>query len=332
MSNSIKLSKASKGRTWLQNGFVDMRAVDIAYHSTLESLAYALSNEKVDWLLSPVAGWKVVLNTPIECGVHPISGEIVGRHQLWNCAEKARWMADPEVYGHIQTKAYVEHPYEKQHTKDLIKQGVLAACSRGISVRAIAVQVADIIDARLDCVLLPRDPDNDQAHSVIHSLIGTNKDGMVQKYGQIALVDHNTNAKLTPADLQKADDDMKLRVEAAMTTLTGAKWVFPGSSVAAMSKPMVTITQPKTINAATTLQRVTWADFEIALTSLGWRIDRPTSSNERTCGWHGVFKSVPHKAALPSGDFVTQGKRFLLAQMDRADFESAVNTLVQLHR
>jgi hypothetical protein len=92
---------------------------------------------------------------------------------------------------------------------------------------------------------------------------------------------------------------------------------------------MVTITQPETINAATTLQRVTWADFEIALISLGWRIDRPTSSNKRTSGWHGVFKSVPHKAALPSGDLVTQGKRFHIAQMDRADFERAVNTLVQ---
>lgn len=319
---------------WLQNGFVDMRTVDIAYNDTLESLAGALSNEKVEWLLSPAAGWRRALNTPVECGANKNSGKIAGRHQLSNRAEKARWMADPAAYGHIQTKAYVEHPYEQQHTEDLIVQGVLAACSRGMPVRAIAVQVAEIIDARLDCVLLPSDPDVEvnKPHPVINSLIGYGKDGMVQKYCQIALVDHNTGAKLSLADLQKADSDMQRIVADAMTILMGTAWVFPDSSVAAMSKPMVTITQQKTINAETTLQRVTWADFEVALTSLGWRIDRPTSSNERTCGWYGVFKSIAHNAALPTGDFITQGKRFLLTEMDRADFESAVNTHVQLHR
>ena len=163
-------------------------------------------------------------------------------------------------------------------------------------------------------------------------MIGHGKDGMVQKYSRIPLVEHDTLSKLTLADLQKADDDMQRRVTVAMSNLTGTKWVFPGRSVAAPRKLKARPPKAKKIKAAPTLQRVTWADFEIALTSLGWRIDRPTSSNERTCGWHGVFKSVPHKAALPSGDFVTQGKRFLLAQMDRADFESAVNTLVQLHR
>lgn len=329
-----KLIKASKVKPWFKSLPVDMRGTT-AYYDTLESLAYTLSNEKVEWLLGGVAGWDVAINTPIECKISVASrtkGVIVRERSLLNRAEKARWMADPEVYGHILTKAYVEHPYEKQHTEDFIKQGVLAACAGNMSVRDIAVQVYDIIDARLDCVVLPRDPDKDHAHEEVHSLIGHGKDGMVQKYSRIPLVEHDTLSKLTLADLQKADDDMQRRVTVAMSNLTGTKWVFPGRSVAAPRKLKARPPKAKKIKAAPTLQRVTWADFEIALTSLGWRIDRPTSSNERTCGWHGVFKSVPHKAALPSGDFVTQGKRFLLAQMDRADFESAVNTLVQLHR
>ena len=318
---------------WLKHGFVPMRGPGSAYERTLAELSYTLSTEKVKWLLGKVAGWDVAINTPIECKISVASktkGQIVRERNLWNRAEKARWMADPEVYAYIPTKAYVEHPYEKQHTESFIIEGVEDATARGMSTRSIADQLVEIIDARLDCVLLPSDPDNDQAHSVIHSLIGTNKDGMVQKYSQIALVDHDTQAKITSADLQKADDDMKRRVEVAMFNLTGIPWVFPPALGPAPRKLKARVPKAKKIKATPTLQRVTWADFEIALISLGWRIDQPTSSNKRDCGWHGVFKSIRHKAALPSGDFITLEKgKFHLAQMDRADFESAVNTLVQ---
>lgn len=338
------MSKASKGKTWLQNGFVDMRTVDIAYHHTLESLAFALSNEKVEWLLSPVAGWSVVLNTPVECGVHPISGAIVGRHQLWNCAEKTRWKADPEVYGHIQTKAYVEHPYEKQYTKDFIKQGVLAACSRGMPVRAIAVQVAEIIDARLDCVLLPSDPDRDAPHPVINSLIGYGKDGMVQKYCQIALVDHNTGAKLSLADLQKADDDMQRSVVDAMTILMGTAWVFPGSRVAAMCKPMVTITQPKTINAATSLHtsKPVVAESNLRAAMVAMQINPDTPSNpeadlnngysfRRMGGDRVILSGVKYngRGGFSTGRFEALPDKPKFRDLSLEEFERHVETIVQ---
>jgi hypothetical protein len=246
------VSKASKGRLWFQNRFVDMRTVDHAYHDTLEALAFALSTEKVDWLLGPIAGWSVVLNTPIECGINAM-GKIVGRHQLWNCAEKTRWMADPERYGHILTKAYVEHPYEKQRTKSYIIEGVKAATARGMPTRDIAVQVVEIIDSRLDCVLLPSDGVKDHPHMSIAPAI-------------------STGSKVTLADLQRADDDMQRRVEKAMTALVGQPWLLPGRSVAAMSKPYGTIAPAKTSNAATP-QQVTNHDVQQVINKMGltWR-------------------------------------------------------------
>jgi hypothetical protein len=265
------VSKASKGRLWFQNRFVDMRTADHAYHDTLEALAFALSTEKVDWLLGPIAGWSVVLNTPIECGINAM-GKIVGRHQLWNCAEKTRWMADPERYGHILTKAYVEHPYEKQRTKSYIIEGVKAATARGMPTRDIAVQVVEIIDSRLDCVLLPSDGVKDHPHMSIAPAIGTGLDGMVAKYSKVALEDHSTGSKVTLADLQSADDDMQRRVEKAMTTLVGQPWLLLGRSVAAMSKPYGTIAPAKTSNAATQLQ-VTNHDVQQVINKMGltWR-------------------------------------------------------------
>lgn len=342
------MSKASKGRTWLQNRFVDMRTVDIAYHNTLESLAFALSNEKVEWLLSPVAGWSVVLNTPVECGVHPVSGEIVGRHQLWNCAEKTRWMADPEVYGHIQTKAYVEHPYEKQYTKDFIKQGVLAACLRGMPARSIAVQVAEIIDARLDCVLLPSDPLANKVHPEINSLIGNNKDGMLQKYGKIALVDHNTKAKLSLADLQKVDSDMQRRVVDAMTILTGSAWAFPGRSVAAMSNQGGPIAPAKTSNAATTLPdnsaAVTGPILRAAMLSMQINPDAPTNPAANPSGGFSFKRVGGHRVILSgvkfsgSGGFSTGRFEALpgkpkFRDLSLEEFKAHVETIVQgIHR
>lgn len=272
MNSSVKLSKRSKGLTWQQNRFVDMR-MDNAYIETLESLSFALSHENVAWLLSPVAGWNVAVNTPVESKYStkgPFKGQIVSDNDLDNRAKKARWRADPAVYGHIQTKAYVEHPYEKQPTKDFIKVGVLAACSRGMSSRLIANQVAEIIDSRLDCVLVPasEDQNTSQPHSTIKDLIGSKKDGMVQKYSKIALVDSETQAKLTLADLQKADDDMQRRVETAMTILTGTTWVFPGRSVAAVSNQGGPIAPAKTSNAATLLE-VTNAHVQSVIDELG---------------------------------------------------------------
>ena len=302
MSKSSKLSKASNGLTWQQNKFVDMR-LDNAYISTMDSLASALSYENVDWLLGPIAGWGVVLNTPIECGTNA-KGKIVGRHQLWNCAAKARWMTDSAVYGHIQTKAYVEHPYEKQPTKDFIVEGVLEARKRGLNSSIIKNQVAEIIDARLDCVLVPSDPNDSQPHPSIKGLIGNKKDGMVQKYSQIALVDHDTEAKLTLADLQKADDDMQRRVETAMTILKGTTWVFPSSSVAAKPKPIVTITPTKKSNPATTLHKhlpqVRETDLRAAMIKMGIDPDSPANP-----GRAGIKNGYSYRAKAAGKNIMT---------------------------
>lgn len=338
------MSKASKGRAWLQNHFVDMRIVDIAYHNTLESLAFALSNEKVEWLLSTVAGWTVVLNTPIECSYNSAKEKIVSQNELWNRAEKTRWMADPDVYGHIQTKAYVEHPYEKQFTKDFIVSGVLAACSRNMPTRDIAVQVAEIVDSRLDCVLLPSDPVANKPHPAINNLIGSNNDGMLQKYSQIALVDHDTKAKLTLADLQKADRDMQLRVETAMTILTGTTWVFPDRSVAAMSNQGGPIAPTKTSNAATTLPAgapaVSENDLRAAMVTMQINPDAP--SNPRAAPGNGFsFKRVGGSRVILSGVkfsgaggystgwFATLPGKPKIRHLTMAQFQDHVTTVVQ---
>ncbi len=311
-----KTSKASKVKPWFKSLPVDMRGTT-AYYDTLESLAYTLSNEKVEWLLGGVAGWDVAINTPIECKISVASrtkGAIVRARSLLNRAEKSRWMADPEVYGHILTKAYVEHPYEKQHTEDFIKQGVLDACSRGMPVRAIAVQVYDIIDARLDCVLLPRDPAKDHAHEEVRSLIGHGKDGMVQKYSMIPLVDHNTRAKLTSADLQNADDDMKRRVTVAMANLTGnLNWVFPGSSVPAPSKLKAPAPKAKTNNKATKprakLPQVSEAHLRAAMIKMG--IDPAAPSNPDGDPDNGYsFKRVGGVRVIQSGVKLSGGGGF----------------------
>ena len=336
------MSKASRGKLWFENEFVDMR-LDIAYISTMDSLASALSHENVAWLLGPVAGWGVVLNTPIECATDD-TGKIVGKHLLWNCAEKARWMADPDVYGHIQTKAYVEHPYEKQPTKNFIVEGVLAARKLGLASSVIKNQVADIIDARLDCVLVPSDPNNSQPHPSIKGLIGNKKDGMVQKYRQIALVDHDTKAKLTLTDLQKADDDMQRRVVAAMSILTGSKWVFPGSSVAAKPKPIVTITPPKTSNAATTLHTskpvVVESSLRAAMVNMQINPDAPSNpsadpdngySFKRMGGVRVILSGVKFNGhgGFSTGRFEALPGKPKFRDLSLEEFEEHVETIVQ---
>jgi hypothetical protein len=224
--------------------------------------------------------------------------------------------------------AHVEHVWTIEKTKLLLvdaytlAQQALAACrlTRAQCIEALMT----IIEVRRHTVLMP-------ASLMHHEQFRHNTafDGFTARYGTCMVI-RRGGVKI---DFETEDKEMQATVDDAFEYLRvgsgNRSWPWQRSSVAALSKPMVTITQPETINAATTLQRVTWADFEIALISLGWSIDRPTSSNKRDSGWHGVFKSVPHKAALPRGDFVTQGKEFLLAQMDRADFERAVNTLVQ---
>jgi len=338
------MSKASKGKLWFENEFVDMR-LDIAYINTMDTLASALSHENVAWLLGPVAGWGVVLNTPIECATDD-TGKIVGKHQLWNCAEKTRWMADRQTYGHIQTKAYVEHPYEKQPTKDFIVEGVLAARKRGLASSVIKDQVADIIDARLDCVLIPSDPDpkNSQPHPSIKGLIGNKKDGMVQKYSQIALVDHDTKAKLTLADLQKADDDMQRRVEAAMTILTGTTWVFPGSVVAVVSKPYGTIAPPKTSNAATTLHTskpaVVESILRAAMVLMQISPDSPSNpgadpdngySFKRVGGVRVILSGVKFsgQGGFSTGRFEALPDKPKFRDLSLEEFEEHVKTIVQ---
>jgi hypothetical protein len=311
------VSKGSKNSPppWHVHQFENMRH-DLAYINTMGELAYALSHENVGWLLSGPAGWGVVLNTPIECRQSTqgkTKGTIIKDDDLSNRAVKARWQADPAVYRHIQAKAYVEHPYEKQPTKDFIVAGVLAARKRGLNSQIIESQVADIIDARLDCVLVPasEDPKSSQPHDDIKDLIGTKKDGMVQKYSMIPLVDHDTQVPLTLADLQNADDDMKRRVEVAMVTLTGTPWVFPPASVPAPRKLKAPV--PKTNNKVTKprakLPQVSEAHLRAAMIKMG--IDPAAPSNQDADPDNGYsFKRVGGVRVILSGVKFTGGGGF----------------------
>jgi len=230
---------------------------------------------------------------------------------------------------------HVEHPYTQRVTRDLLIQGYLDAHAAMRAGRLTSAQCAEalmtIVDVRSDTVLMPGVYQNSH-----FSPARSPGDGFQARYANCT-VTYRIGGFV---NFQQEDARVNGEVQRAMQYLhagTGSlSWPWQGTpapkSVAVLSKPMVTIAQPKTSNAATTLQRITWDDFERALTSLGWHIDHPTSSNKRDRGWHGVFKSVPHKAALPYGDFFIRGTRFLLAQMKREDFEREVNTLVQQRR
>ena len=341
------MSKASKGRMWFENEFVDMRSrKNKAYHITLEDLASILSTDNVDWLLGSVAGWKVALNTPIECIVTD-NNEIVGKHELWNCAEKTRWMADRKFYGHILTKAYVEHPYEKQHTKAYIIEGVKAALKSGLSTRAITEQVKVIIDARLDCVLLPssENPKSNHPHDSVKEYLGNKLDGMVAKYSEIKLVDHDTKAVITKADLQGADDVMSRLVENAMTILMGRSWKITPHQLAPRRGRKNTparvelhgaIAQPEARSEVTLLERNTWADFDSALARLGFDPAAPTDDNSRTKSWTiktptqmPVFGSIKGQK-LPAGDvFTISGTKKKLTSLNPAALRHIIDEYVQ---
>jgi len=227
---------------------------------------------------------------------------------------------------------------EKQHTKAYIIEGVKAALAAGLSVRTISAQVAEIIDARLDCVLLPNSekPKTNHAHESIRKYHGSKLDGMVEKYSEVPLEDHNTGAKITLSDLQRADDDMRRRVEKAMTTLKGVAWKLPPSSVAALCKPYGNIASPETNNSEITLQRVTWADFDSALTRLGFDPAAPTDSNPRTRSWtiktptqKRVFGSIQGQK-LPTGDvFTLDGTKKKLTSLDPASLRHIIDEYVQ---
>ena len=225
--------------------------------------------------------------------------------------------------------AHVEHVWTIEKTKLLLvdaytlAQQALAACrlTRAQCIEALMT----IIEARRHTVLMP-------ASMLRHEQFKHNSalDGFTARYGTCMVI-RRGGVKIV---FETEDRLMQVTVDDAFEYLRIGSgrhvWPWQSSSVPAPRKLKARVPKAKAIKATPTLQRVTWADFEIALISLGWRIDQPTSSNKRDCGWHGVFKSIRHKAALPSGDFVTLEKgKFHLAQMDRADFESAVNTLVQ---
>jgi len=227
---------------------------------------------------------------------------------------------------------HVEHPYTQKVTRDLLIQGYLDAHTAMRTGRLTSAQCAEalmtIVDARSNTVLMPGEYQNSHFTSA-----RTPGDGFQARYANCTVTYRAGGFVNFLQEDARVNAEVQRAMQYLQTSAGSLTWPWQSAStpksVPAQSKPKVRVPKAKATKAVPQEQRVTWADFEIALISLGWSINRPTSSNKRDSGWHGVFKSVRHKAALPSGDFVTQGKRFHLAQMDRADFERAVNTLVQ---
>jgi hypothetical protein len=128
--------------------------------------------------------------------------------ELWNRAEKSRFMVDPTATTD-RRKAYVEHPYEKSLTKKLIIAGVDAGFKAGMDPVHIARQVRSILDLRQDTVLMPA--------SVNDTL--PEGDGLVQKYSGTRLVDRHTGCVMEAGDLERWDNDVRNGCSRALEAL-----------------------------------------------------------------------------------------------------------------
>ncbi len=184
---------------WCDHTYVDMRA-DEAYEVVLWDHSQALSTPVIRHLITH---WEGLIQVPMETSSR---GKRV--RELWNRAEKSRFMVDPTVTVD-RSKAYVEHPYEKSLTKKLVIAAVDAGFRAGMDLNIITRQVRHILDLRQDTVLMPA--------SVNDTL--PEGDGLVQKYSGTRLVDRHTGCVMEPEDLVRWDNDVRRGCERALEVL-----------------------------------------------------------------------------------------------------------------
>lgn len=184
---------------WCDHTYVDMRS-DPAYEAVLWDHSQALSTPVIRHLITH---WEGLIQIPMETSPR-------GKHvrELWNRAEKSRFMVDP-TFTSDRSKAYVEHPYEKSLTKKMIIAGVDAGFKADLDPGHIARQVRHILDLRQDTVLMPASVDDALPKG----------DGLVQKYSGTRLVDRHTGCVMEAGDLERWDNDVRNGCSRALEAL-----------------------------------------------------------------------------------------------------------------
>ena len=170
---------------WCDHAYVDMRNTP-AYEEVLWLHSLALASPAIRHIISH---WEGLIQTPMESSA---SGKRV--RELWNRAEKSRFMVDP-AWTADRNKAYVEHPYEKSLTKKMIIAGVESGLASGLNPGVIARGVRRILDLRQDVVLMPE--------SVNKCL--PKGDGLIQKYEAVPLIDRHTGLQMRHEDKTRWD-------------------------------------------------------------------------------------------------------------------------------
>jgi hypothetical protein len=170
---------------WCDHAYVDMRNTP-AYEEVLWLHSLALASPAIRHIISH---WEGLIQTPMESSA---SGKRV--RELWNRAEKSRFMVDP-AWTADRSKAYVEHPYEKSLTKKMIIAGVESGLASGLTPDFISRSVRRILDLRQDVVLMPE--------SVNKTLL--KGDGLIQKYEAVPLIDRHTGLELNQEDKERWD-------------------------------------------------------------------------------------------------------------------------------
>jgi hypothetical protein len=184
---------------WCDHTYVDMRDEE-AYEAVLWDHSQTLSTPVIRHLITH---WEGLIQIPMETSSR---GKRV--RELWNRAEKSRFMVDP-TFTTDRSKAYVEHPYEKSLTKKLIIAGVDAGFRANLDLNLITRQVRHILDLRQDTVLMPA--------SV--NLTLPEGDGLVQKYSGTRLVDRHTGCVMEAEDIERWDNDVRRGCVRALETL-----------------------------------------------------------------------------------------------------------------
>jgi len=238
--------------------------------------------------------------------------------------------------GKLKHETHVEHPYTQQATEDILIRAYSLAKPRTLSgelsFEHAVHALMTIIDARGGTVLMP----GQLQYSGPATARG---DGFTSRYAGWRVTDRAG----VLIDFVEEDLRVETEVQNALRYLACGSgdhlWAWKKAqtdrSVAAVSNQGGPITPAKTSNAATKQHRVSWSDFDLALSRLGHDPQRPTSSNRRDAGWAPYFGSVPHRAGvqLPRGDFTTVDGRVLkIAQVDRGEFMREIDAHVQQTR
>jgi hypothetical protein len=184
---------------------------DDLYWETLRSTARTIVHLIQDGLSHPGRGSELVAHRAMQ-GLVQLPQESRGAHLRW---ERSRWRhssVDPSSPG----RPHVEHPWCKATTKALLRQLVSGGGER------LAERAAQVLDARMDTVLLPGQRDLGR-WGVLES---SGADGILVRYSHCAaqggLIDRLTGARLTPSDLIAIEAERRGRVDAALRPLGGA--------------------------------------------------------------------------------------------------------------